>query len=93
MKDITRLFLIATVLMIVGRRFGLLPCAEERGRTAGGRSQRGWPPLLQFLDDMDPDSLILAMKRNFEFLDRLPLEPYFITGPMILFSSRCERVK
>jgi membrane-bound lytic murein transglycosylase A len=81
MKGVRKIFFIAVVLLTVASIVGcqsLLKKDTQRPEEAL-RQVRFFLP--EFLDDMESDSLTLAIKRNLEYLDRLAPETVFHYGP------------
>jgi len=81
MKGVRKIFFIAVVLLTVASIVGcqsLLKKDTQRPEEAL-RQVRFFLP--EFLDDMESDSLTLAVKRNLEYLDRLAPETVFHYGP------------
>jgi membrane-bound lytic murein transglycosylase A len=80
-RDFRRGFLVAVVLFTVASAVGCYPVlkkAAERPEEAL-RQVRLVP--FQFRDDMDLESVILALRRNIEYLDRLDPQMVFHYGP------------
>jgi membrane-bound lytic murein transglycosylase A len=81
MKNVGRPFLIAVVLMTVVTAFGCYPVLKKEAQ----RPEEALRPVhlfsFEFFDDMDRDSLTLAVRRNLEYLDRLAPETVFHYGP------------
>lgn len=80
MNRVRKGFLVAGILLIVATALGCYPVLKKEAQQPEEalREVRFFPP--KFFDDMDRDSLILAVRRNFEYLDRLPLETMFHYG-------------
>jgi membrane-bound lytic murein transglycosylase A len=80
-EDFRKGFLVAVVLLTVAGAVGCYPVlkkAAERPEEAL-RQVRLFP--YQLRDDMDHESLMLALRRNMEYLDRLDPETVFHYGP------------
>ncbi len=90
MEKMRRVSLILVVLLAVASSFGCY----------GSLRKKGYPPeealrevrafSLKFRDDMDRDSLLLALRRNMEYLSRLAPETVFRYGP---HEFTCEQVR
>jgi membrane-bound lytic murein transglycosylase A len=80
-KAIRKVFLIGVVLLTVAISVGChSPLKKEARRPEEALEQvRFFLP--EFYDDMDSGSLTLAVRRNLEYLDRLPPEAVFHYGP------------
>ena len=74
-------FLFAVVLLTVATAVGCHPVLKREAQRPGEalRQVRFFSP--EFHDDMDRDSLMLAVRRNLEYLDRLSPETVFHYGP------------
>lgn len=81
MAGIRKGFLISVLLLIVTSAVGCYPVLkkEAQGPEEALRQVRLFSP--EFLDDMDRDSLTLAVKRNMEYLDHLGPDTVFHYGP------------
>ena len=80
MKGPKKLVSIAVVLLTVASAFGCYP-ALEKGALRPEEALRQVRLLSpKFRDDMDPDSLSLAVRRNLEYLNRLAPETVFRYG-------------
>jgi membrane-bound lytic murein transglycosylase A len=81
MKGVRKVFLVAVVLLTVAGAVGCYPVLKkEAERPEQALRQVGlFSP--KFRDDMDRDSLILAIRRNFDYLNRLGPETVFHYGP------------
>jgi membrane-bound lytic murein transglycosylase A len=90
MRIIIKVFLVAVVLFIVAIAIGCYPTMKkeaERPEEALRQERLFYP---KFTDDMDMDSLILAVRRNLEYLDRLAPETVFHYGP---HDFTCQHVR
>jgi membrane-bound lytic murein transglycosylase A len=76
-----KIFLIAVVLLILAVSVACYPVLKEEAQRPEEalRQVRFFPPL--FRDDMDRESLTQAVRRNLEYLGRLPPETIFHYGP------------
>ena len=74
-------FQVALLLVATGAFWGCHPALKKEAQRPEEalRQVRFFPP--KFHDDMDPDSLTLALRRNLEYLDRLAPETVFQYGP------------
>jgi membrane-bound lytic murein transglycosylase A len=81
MEGIRKGFLISLLLLIVTSAMGCYPVLkkEAHGPEEALRQVRLFSP--GFLDDMDRDSLTLAIKRNIGYLDHLGPDTVFHYGP------------
>jgi membrane-bound lytic murein transglycosylase A len=89
-KAIRKGFLAGVVLLIVASVVGCHPPLKkeaQRPDEALGQIRFFLP---EFYDDMDRDSLTLAVRRNLEYLDRLPPETVFHYGP---HDFTCQQVR
>ncbi len=81
MKVVKKVFLLAIVPLFVA---GIVTCHTPL-KKEGQRSEESLRQvrffLPEFRDDMESDSLILAIRRNLEYLDRLAPETVFHYGP------------
>jgi membrane-bound lytic murein transglycosylase A len=89
-KAIRKVFLIGVVLLTVAISVGChSPLKKEARRPEEALEQvRFFLP--EFYDDMDSGSLTLAVRRNLEYLDRLPPEAVFHYGP---HDFTCQQVR
>ena len=90
MKGVRNVFLIAVVLLTMTMAAGCYPVLKKDAQRPEEalRQIRLFSPV--FRDDMDPDSLTLAVRRSMEYLDRLGPETVFHYGPND-FTSRQVR--
>ena len=81
MKGVRNVFLIAVVLLTMTMAAGCYPVLKKEAQLPEDalRQIRLFSPV--FRDDMDPDSLTLAVRRSMEYLDRLGPEAVFHYGP------------
>jgi membrane-bound lytic murein transglycosylase A len=80
-KEVRKSILFALVLLTVASAFNCTPVLKKEAQQPEEalRQVRFFPP--SFHDDMDNESLILALRRNIEYLDRLNPETVFQYGP------------
>ncbi len=80
-KEVKKSILFALVLLTVASAFNCTPVLKKEAQQPEEalRQVRFFPP--SFHDDMDNESLILALRRNIEYLDRLDPETVFQYGP------------
>jgi len=80
-KEVRKGILFALVLLTVASAFNCTPVLKKEAQQPEEalRQVRFFPP--SFHDDMDHESLILALRRNIEYLDRLDPETVFQYGP------------
>ena len=80
-KEVRKSILFALVLLTVASAFNCSPVLKKEAQQPEEalRQVRFFPP--SFHDDMDNESLILALRRNIEYLDRLDPETVFHYGP------------
>jgi len=90
MKGFRKVFLVVAILLTIVSVVGCHPpLKKEAQRPEEALKQvRFFPP--KFRDDMDRDSLTLAVRRNLEYLDRLPPETVFHYGP---HDFTCQQVR
>jgi membrane-bound lytic murein transglycosylase A len=81
MECVRKSFLVTLVLVAAITSFGCYPVLKKEAvePEEALREVRLFPP--NFYDDMGLDSLTLALKRNLEYLDRLPPGTVFHYGP------------
>jgi membrane-bound lytic murein transglycosylase A len=89
MKRVKKVFRVA-VLLIATSLVGCYPALKREAQRPEEalREVRFFTP--EFRDDMDRDSLILAIRRNLEYLDRLEPETIFHYGP---HDFTCQQVR
>jgi len=80
MEKASNLFLLAFVLLMISA-LGCLPAVKKTEQTPEEALQEVRFLLLEFRDDMDRESLILAVRRNLEYLNRISSETLFHYGP------------
>jgi membrane-bound lytic murein transglycosylase A len=90
MKVAKRVFLFAIVLLIVTSIFACHPSLKKEVQRPEEALRQVRFFLPEFRDDMDRDSVILAVKRNLEYLDRLKPETVFHYGP---HDFSCKQVR
>ena len=80
-KEVRKSILFALVLLTVASAFNCTPVLKKEAQQPEEalRQVRFFPP--SFHDDMDNESLILALRRNIEYLDRLDPDTVFHYGP------------
>jgi len=76
-----KVFLIAVVLLIATSAVGCYPILKKEAQRPEDALRQVRLFSSEFRDDMDSDSLILAVRRNIEYLDRLGPETIFHYGP------------
>ena len=81
MKGIRRVFLVAVVLLTLAS-VGCFPALRKVTHQPEEVLREVRFQSLEFHDDMDRDSLTLAIRRNLEYLDRLIPETVFHYGPL-----------
>jgi membrane-bound lytic murein transglycosylase A len=81
MEGMKKAFLAGVVLLTLASAVGCYPALKKEAQhpDEGLRQVRFLSPT--FRDDMDPDSLILAIRRNLEYLERLNPDTVFRYGP------------
>jgi membrane-bound lytic murein transglycosylase A len=90
MRTVTKFFFTAAILLVVVSTIGCYPALKkeaERPEEALKQVRLFYP---KFSDDMDLDSLILAVRRNLEYLDRLTPETILHYGP---HDFTCQQVR
>jgi membrane-bound lytic murein transglycosylase A len=90
MKGLNKLVSIPVALLIVASTFGCYPALQKGALRPEEalRQVRLFSP--KFRDDMDPDSLSLAVRRNLEYLNRLAPETVFRYGT---HDFTCQQVR
>jgi len=90
MKSIRKVFLVGVVLLTAVTTFGCYAALKKETKPPEEalRKVRFFTP--KFDDDMDSDSLILAVRRTLDYLDRLPSETVFHYGP---HDFTCQQVR
>ncbi len=81
MKGVRKGFLVAILLLTVSIAAGCYPVLKKEAQRPEEALRKVRPFSPQFRDDMDHESLILALRRNIEYLDRLDPETVFHYGP------------
>ena len=89
-KDIRKVFLVAVVLLTVASLVGCHPLLKKEAQQPEEALRQVRFFLPEFRDDMDSDSLTLAVRRNLEYLDRLAPETVFHYGP---HDFTCQQVR
>src|SRR3990172_8654209 len=81
MEGMRKVFLLPVVLLTLASVVGCYPVLKEEAQRPEEalRQVRFFSP--SFRDDMDRKSLTLAVRRNLEYLERLPSETIFHYGP------------
>jgi membrane-bound lytic murein transglycosylase A len=80
MKAFGRLFFVTVTVLAAAIVFACYPALKkEAGQPEEGLKEVRFS-FPKFRDDMDRESLTLAVRRNFEYLDRLPAETVFHYG-------------
>src|SRR4030042_2256696 len=79
-KGIRKFFLVAIVLLVVASPFGCYPVLKKEAVQPGEALREIRFLFPTFGDDMEVNSLVLALRRNFEYLDRLAPETVFRYG-------------
>jgi membrane-bound lytic murein transglycosylase A len=90
MRTVTKVFLAPAILLILVSTISCYPSLKkeaERPEEALRQVRLFYP---KFSDDMDMDSLSLAIRRNLEYLDRLAPETVFRYG---LHDFTCQQVR
>jgi membrane-bound lytic murein transglycosylase A len=89
-KGIRKIFLVATVLLTVTSTFGCYPTLKEAAQRPEEALREMHFFLPRFSDDMDTDSLILALRENLDYLNRLAPETVFHYGS---HDFTCQQVR
>jgi membrane-bound lytic murein transglycosylase A len=90
MKGGRRIFLVAVVLLTVVSVFSCYPALKKEAEQPEEALRQVHLFFPKFSDDMDKDSLILAVKRSLEYLDRLGSDIVFHYG---LHTFTCQQVR
>jgi len=81
MKDVKKVLLVAVFLLTVASIVGCHPLLKKEAQRLEESLRQVRFFLPEFRDDMESDSLTLAIRRNLEYLDRLAPETVFHYGP------------
>jgi len=81
MKGVRKGFLLAFILLTVASGLGCYPVLKKEAQQPEEALRRVRLFFQQFRDDMDNESLTLALRRNIEYLDRLDPKTVFHYGP------------
>jgi membrane-bound lytic murein transglycosylase A len=90
MKKKRNILLILVVLLAVASAFGCHGSLRRKGQQPEEALREVRAFSLKFRDDMDRDSLLLALRRNIEYLRRLVPETVFRYGP---HEFTCQQVR
>jgi membrane-bound lytic murein transglycosylase A len=90
MRTVTKVFLIAIVLLTVAIAIGCYPTMKKEAERPEEALKQVRLFVPKFNDDMDMDSLILAVRRNLEYLDSLAPETVFHYG---IHDFTCQQVR
>jgi hypothetical protein len=89
-KVVRKFFLLTSVCLIVASIVGCQPLLKKEAQRPEEALRQVRFSLPEFHDDMDRDSLALAIRRNLEYLDRLKPETVFQYGP---HNFTCQQVR
>jgi membrane-bound lytic murein transglycosylase A len=89
-KVAKKVFLFAIILLMATSIFGCQPLLKKDAQRLEESLRQVRFFLPEFRDDMDSDSLALAIRRNLEYLDRLKPETVFHYGP---HNFTCQQVR
>jgi membrane-bound lytic murein transglycosylase A len=81
MERVRKVFLVAVVLLTLARAVGCYPVLKKEAQRPEEALRQVRFFSHQFRDDLDSESLTLAVRRNLEYLDRLNPETVFHYGP------------
>ncbi len=81
MKGVRKVFLVSVVLLTVASAVGCYPVLKKEAQRPEEALRQVRLFSHQFRDDMDHESLTLALRRNIEYLDRLDPKTVFYYGP------------
>lgn len=90
MEGVRKLFLVALIILTVASPFGCYPPLKKGAQRPEEALREVRFFLPEFRDDMDSDSLILAVRRSLEYLDRLGPETVFHYGA---YDFTCQQVR
>ena len=90
MEDVRKVFLVAAVFLTVVIIVSCHPLLKKEAQRPEEAHRQVRFSLPEFRDDMDSDSLTLAIRRNLEYLDRLAPETLFHYGP---HDFTCQQVR
>jgi hypothetical protein len=91
MREVRKVFLAAVAFLTLSSAVACYPVLKKEAQHPEEALRQVRFFSHTFRDDMDRDSLTLAIRRNLEYLDRLNRGQYFTTAPTILPASRCVR--
>ena len=89
-KVVRKFFLLTSVCLIVASIVGCHPLLKKEAQRPEEPLRQVRFSLPEFYDDMDRDSLALAIRRNLEYLNRLKPETVFRYGP---HNFTCQQVR
>ncbi len=81
MKGVRKVFLVSVVLLTVASAVGCYPVLKKEAQRPEEALRQVRLFSHQFRDDMDHESLTLALRTNIEYLDRLDPKTVFYYGP------------
>jgi membrane-bound lytic murein transglycosylase A len=90
MKGVRRIFFIAIILLALASGFGCTPALKKEAEQPEEALKQVHLFFPKFCDDMDKDSLILAIQRSLEYLDRIGSDTVFQYGP---HAFTCQQVR
>jgi hypothetical protein len=77
MKSVRKVVVVAVVLLTVATALSCYPVLKKEAQQPEEALRQVRLFFPKFSDDMDRDSLVLAVTRSLEYLDRLPPETVF----------------
>ena len=80
-KDFRKSFFVAIILLTVANAICCYPVMKRAAERPEEALRRVRLSSYQFRDDMNPDSLMLALRRNIEYLEHLDSKTIFYYGP------------
>ncbi|HLD29734.1 MAG TPA: MltA domain-containing protein, partial [bacterium] len=90
MKGVKKVFLLCVVLLMGATTFGCHASLRKESKPPEEALRKTGLSSIRFDDDMDRDSLTLAVRRNLDYLDRLPPGTVFRYGP---HDFTCQQVR
>jgi len=90
MKGVKKVLLVAVFLLTVASVVGCHPSLKKEVQRSEEALEQVHFFIPEFRDDMESDSLTLAIRRNLEYLDRLAPETVFHYGP---HNFTCQQVR
>jgi membrane-bound lytic murein transglycosylase A len=90
-RNLRKSFFVAVALLTVAITVCCYPVLKKVPERPEEALRHARPFLYQFRDDMDPESLRLALRRNIEYLERLDPKTVFYYGPDVFNLQQVQR--